>query len=193
MKVVAEELASRECSEKRDESVEWYGKSVTDSRTFYVDIRAAWGSCWAAFAPAVAQERTWQMCQMCQMWSLWRAAKCNTPALVKCQPAFVPGTYPTWQTCIGETVLHHHGNHHKEGGVDHTDTPLCVRVRPRRVSLLTNTWKLVQMSVACITIIVVFTSFPAIEAVRPVNPGRLHAGIQTQRIRLVDPAVVSCQ
>lgn len=61
MKVVAEELASRECSEKRDESVERQGKVVTDSRTFYVDMRAAWGSCWAAFAPAVAQERTWQM------------------------------------------------------------------------------------------------------------------------------------
>jgi len=31
----------RECSQKRVESVERYGKSVTDSRTFYVDIRAA--------------------------------------------------------------------------------------------------------------------------------------------------------
>lgn len=61
----AEGLASRECSQKRDESVERYGKSVTDSRAFYVvDIRAAWGSRWAAFAPDVAQECTWQMCQM---------------------------------------------------------------------------------------------------------------------------------
>lgn len=93
MEVVAEELASRVFGEKKVESVERYGKSVTDSRTFYVDIRAAWGSCWAAFAPAVAQERTWQMCQM---WSLWRVAKSIIPVVVKCQPAFVPGTYPIW-------------------------------------------------------------------------------------------------